>query len=359
MKKYFFLVFLLLVVTSPSMCHPASSPRLSGNNRIIALPNNQKGLDSRSVFVEALDEAKSTIDLAMYDLRDRILIQHLAKAYKRGVKIRIINEQNIYLHGNNIFKEDELPLITLTNLGIEVKPLPPYFITETSNATAHYRFLIVDKKRVIITTANWDAFTFRQTPLMRNFAIILTAEKQPNEVKEIADVFEADWNRLSIAPTNPNLVWGPHQQSEKLQKFMSEAKESITIYQQSFNDPDMTNFLQSLAERGIKIRLLMTPYPFGGHEDTNNRFQEQLLKAGGEVKLSVEMYIHAKIIIVDNKKAYIGSCNFWPQSLKANRELGYITDDVPVIQILRSYFENDWQAAKSYRDGRSNKRDWN
>ncbi len=357
MKKYSFLSLLFLVVVSRFSCY--SMPIHWPASGLLTLPNDQKGQDARSIFAEALDEAKSTIDVAMYDLRDRILIQHLAKAHKRGVKIRIIGEKNIYLHGNNIFKEDELPLITLTNIGVEVKPLPSDFLKENPNATAHYRFLIVDKKYVIITTANWDAFSFRQTPPMRNFAVILTTEKQPKEVKEIVDVFEADWNKQHIPTTSPNLVWGPYQQSEKLQKFMQTAKESISIYQQSFNDPNMTNFLESMIKQGIKVRLIMTPYPFGGPEDTNNSFQEQLLRAGGQVKLSVNMYIHAKVIIVDNKRVYIGSCNFWPQSLRANRELGYITDDVLIVQNLRSHFENDWQAAKSYDEGKRNRRDWN
>jgi phosphatidylserine/phosphatidylglycerophosphate/cardiolipin synthase-like enzyme len=57
--------------------------------------------------------------------------------------------------------------------------------------------------------------------------------------------------------------------------------------------------------------------------------------------------MHAKMILSDDTKAYIGSINFSAQSMDENRELGIILTQADSIQKLTTTFETDWESAKA------------
>src|SRR5258708_36941752 len=57
--------------------------------------------------------------------------------------------------------------------------------------------------------------------------------------------------------------------------------------------------------------------------------------------------MHAKIIVVDGKKAFVGSENISAQSLDQNRELGIIVSDANVLSRLQTTFQKDWAISQS------------
>ena len=63
------------------------------------------------------------------------------------------------------------------------------------------------------------------------------------------------------------------------------------------------------------------------------------------VHLSMGYYIHAKAIIVDEQRAYVGSQNFSRTSLEFNRELGVIVSDPLAVARLTAVFAGDWRSA--------------
>jgi phosphatidylserine/phosphatidylglycerophosphate/cardiolipin synthase-like enzyme len=56
-------------------------------------------------------------------------------------------------------------------------------------------------------------------------------------------------------------------------------------------------------------------------------------------------YMHAKTIVADGKRAYVGSVNFSTHSIEKARELGLLFDDASVIATMKDAFETDWNAA--------------
>ena len=57
------------------------------------------------------------------------------------------------------------------------------------------------------------------------------------------------------------------------------------------------------------------------------------------------LYVHAKAIIADGRRAFVGSENLSTASLDHNRELGVIVADSSAIQVLESTFDGDWAQA--------------
>jgi cardiolipin synthase A/B len=56
--------------------------------------------------------------------------------------------------------------------------------------------------------------------------------------------------------------------------------------------------------------------------------------------------MHAKLILVDGQRAFVGSQNFSTVSLDANREVGIIVADTAVVAQLASVAQGDWATAQ-------------
>jgi phosphatidylserine/phosphatidylglycerophosphate/cardiolipin synthase-like enzyme len=63
------------------------------------------------------------------------------------------------------------------------------------------------------------------------------------------------------------------------------------------------------------------------------------------IRFSKQYIIHAKVIIVDQQRAIIGSINLTRNSLESNRELAIITHDPKVLLKLIIVFKQDWKQA--------------
>jgi cardiolipin synthase A/B len=70
-------------------------------------------------------------------------------------------------------------------------------------------------------------------------------------------------------------------------------------------------------------------------------------QSGVQVREDPQLYMHAKIIVVDNKVAFVGSDNISTQSLDQNRELGIIVSDSSVLHTLQTTFQNDWGVSEN------------
>ena len=65
------------------------------------------------------------------------------------------------------------------------------------------------------------------------------------------------------------------------------------------------------------------------------------------MRYSHTLYMHAKLILVDGQRAFVGSQNFSAISLDANREVGVIVADQAVVTQLASVAQGDWDAAQA------------
>jgi phosphatidylserine/phosphatidylglycerophosphate/cardiolipin synthase-like enzyme len=72
---------------------------------------------------------------------------------------------------------------------------------------------------------------------------------------------------------------------------------------------------------------------------------KELTASGVDIRLSSSLYIHAKLIVADGERAFIGSQNLSATSLDQNRELGIIVDDPVNLARLTRTFAIDFGAA--------------
>ena len=336
-------ILLLVFIATPVIALTSTAQKQLPQDGLIVIPSDETYGPARNLFTNILDGAENKIDLSMYQLKDQGMIDALMRAAKRGIKIRIVTEKNPYQHSYNQDKNNLGGTQQLMQVGVPIQGLAPRFLENNPKAQAHHKILIVDDTYAIVMSCNWDTPTLANT---RDFAMIISKDKNPKDFQEINHIFESDWHNEPADYKSESLIIGPDHQREKFINLFSKAKHTIEIYQQSYNDEKIAKALEEISRKGIKIKLLMMPFPFGGKEDGNSSFQNRLIEAGGEVRLVTTRYIHAKVVIIDGKMAYIGSCNFYPTSLDFNRELGVITQDSSALKRLKNVFEQDWENAE-------------
>jgi phosphatidylserine/phosphatidylglycerophosphate/cardiolipin synthase-like enzyme len=113
----------------------------------------------------------------------------------------------------------------------------------------------------------------------------------------------------------------------------------------------LKEFFENLIERrkaNVKVKVL-----FNWHDDqrsvakTNYTASIFLKNAGVEVKyLSNNRCCHAKIIIIDQEKALLGSHNLSIRSCENNFEMSYLIPDPETIAHLHSVFSHSFNNAK-------------
>jgi putative cardiolipin synthase len=59
--------------------------------------------------------------------------------------------------------------------------------------------------------------------------------------------------------------------------------------------------------------------------------------------------LHAKALIIDNDKVFIGSANLDPRSLRINTEMGFLVISEPFNQTVRNAVEIDLSGANAWR----------
>jgi len=103
--------------------------------------------------------------------------------------------------------------------------------------------------------------------------------------------------------------------------------------------------LDELAARGVELRLLHAELP-------SRPFRAELANhprlVGGGLALRMCPRVHLKAVIVDGALLYLGSANWTGAGLGAkgsgrrNFELGFVTDDGPLLDQVQGFYDRIW-----------------
>jgi phosphatidylserine/phosphatidylglycerophosphate/cardiolipin synthase-like enzyme len=103
----------------------------------------------------------------------------------------------------------------------------------------------------------------------------------------------------------------------------------------------MEHALAAAARGGVRVRVIL-PAPSGTDRDAPG--VALITAAGAQVHRLPQsyLYVHAKAMVVDGRRAFVGSENLSTASLDHNREVGVIVADPDAVQTLESTFDGDW-----------------
>jgi cardiolipin synthase len=286
--------------------------------------------DGMAPFYAAINRARSSVDLVMYELDDPTAERDLVAAQQRGVTVRVLLNRGYYGGGS---PENAAAYSYLHGHGVPVRWSPGYF------ALTHQKTMVIDARTAYIMTLNFVADDYATS---RDFAV---TDSDPADVRAITTTFGADWDGQRItAPSGADLVWSPGALAPQL-RLIDTARRSLDIYNEEMDDPQITGALIAAAHRGVDVKVVMT-----AGSEWDGAFAE-LAAAGVHVRTfaaDASLYIHAKAILADGRTLFLGSENFSAGSLLRNRELGLITTAPAIIHSLAGTFERDDAQASAY-----------
>ncbi|MGO8983885.1 MAG: phospholipase D-like domain-containing protein [Terriglobales bacterium] len=292
---------------------------------LIVLPD-----DSAKPILDAIDGAKKSLRVKMFLFSDPSLMKAVIAAQKRGVKVRIMLNP-ARRDGESENKESSKKLRAG---GIEViDSNPEYDVT-------HEKSMVVDDTTAFVKSLNWETKNLTET---RDYAIVTS---HAHEVGEIIECFEADWARK---PFNGNehshMIWCCGNGRDRIANFIDDAKESIFLQNERYQDAVIVERLVRAARRGVKIHVMARP--------PHKLKKDKLVEAVGGMRIMEDVGIkvhklkhlklHAKMLLADHARAIVGSINLAPGSFDSRRELAIEVRDEDVVARLGKIAHHDWE----------------
>jgi len=286
-----------------------------------------------------VNNAQSTIDMTMYELVDTTFSGDLVNACKRGVKVRVILDQNDEKSSNTAAYNQ---LNAQTNCSAAWAN-PQFQVT-------HEKSMVIDGTTAAILSLNLVTADYSET---RDFAEV---ENDAYDVAAMEATFNSDYGSttdFSYLPGSGDneLIWSPTTAQASLVNLIKNATQTLWVENEEMSASNVVTALENACGRGVTVNITMT-------NDDNTYASEftALVNAGCNVHTYVDnsstLYIHAKVILADygtsGVAAYFGSINFSTASMVENRELGMYVTDAATQQTLHNTLVSDYNGGTNY-----------
>ncbi len=256
-----------------------------------------------SPLLAAINGAVKSVWLEIYLLTNKRVIQALEGDANRGVDVRVMLEPHPAGGANTAVQET---LDRLNAARVQARASAPQF------ALTHEKGMLVDASTVYIMTSNFTnaALGVGTGTHNREYDIVDT---NASEVQAVTAIFQADWERSSASFSAVNLVVSPINARFAFTSLLDSARRTLLLEAEEMNDSSIEQALVAARQRGVRVQVVL-PAPSGSFE--SNQQEIAVLQAGGVlVREDYHLYMHAKLIIVDGREAFVGSENISPQSL--------------------------------------------
>jgi phosphatidylserine/phosphatidylglycerophosphate/cardiolipin synthase-like enzyme len=144
------------------------------------------------------------------------------------------------------------------------------------------------------------------------------------------------------------LIWCTGNGRQRIAQFIDEAKHSLWVQNERYQDPVIIERLVRASMRGVKIKVMMRP--------PHTLKKEKLVEGVGGVRILDDVGIkvhklkglklHAKLLFADGMRAVIGSINLAPGSFDSRRELAIELHDETIASRIHEVLHRDWENSK-------------
>jgi phosphatidylserine/phosphatidylglycerophosphate/cardiolipin synthase-like enzyme len=131
--------------------------------------------DDGDDIIDLIDSAESSIDIEIYVMSSRDVIEALERAKGRGVGIRIIIERNTMGDGNEMVYRE------LASKGFNIR------YAGSAYKLTHSKFIIIDREAVLVGSHNLSNSALRKN---REASVII---RDSRAVQDFIHAFETDW----------------------------------------------------------------------------------------------------------------------------------------------------------------------
>ena len=274
-------------------------------------------------FVQALSEARRSIKITIYQMGEGPILEMLERKARSGVRVQVIFDGAQSSFNHPAFDR-------LHEAGARVHwSSPEFYFT-------HAKTMILDDSVALIATANYDD---AYTATNRDYIV---RDADPDDVAVLKRLFEADWEERSPHIRCTRLLIAPINARTRLLDLIDSATRTLDIETTQLADDDVRRAVLERAESGVAVRVILADPSW---IEANHDAAAFLERHGIPVKFLQNPGVHAKAIVVDDRRAYLGSVNLTYTSISKNREIGLITRERPVLDAMSKTFAGDWAKA--------------
>ena len=326
------------------------------------------GAEFFPALVAAMDAATAEIYLETYifatdGIGDAVKAA-LKRAAARGVTVHLITDW----HGTGRRQVNQLKL-EFNDSGVHHRSFNPWF--RRGVARSHRKICVVDRRIAFVGGLNInddllsDDMSYRPLAAPRwDFAVMLSGPLVDVIQREV----EAQWARLgkldlvsrfelykelratrkimSHDPALADLVVRDNLRNRRTiqrayLRAMGSARKSVLLANPYFAPGrKLRNALASAAARGVDVTLLIGVGQFRLQDSVAHSFYPKLLKSGVKVVEYRKTQLHAKVAVVDDVWATVGSSNCDGLSLFVNQEANIVAKDAAFAKILRQKIQH-------------------
>jgi len=200
--------------------------------------------------------------------------------------------------------------------------------------------MVVDDATAFVKSLNWATENLTET---RDYAIAATHKKG---VSEVLECFEADWDRKPFKPgLSAHMIWCPNDGRERIARFIDEAKHTLFVQNERYQDQVIIERLVRARERGVKVHVMARP----PHTLKKDKLVEGVggLRIMDDVGIKIHklkhLKLHGKMLLRDGLRAIVGSINLAPGSFDDRRELAIEFGDDDIVERLEKIAHHDWK----------------
>jgi phosphatidylserine/phosphatidylglycerophosphate/cardiolipin synthase-like enzyme len=268
--------------------------------------------------LDLIASARASVWMEMYLLTDARAVAALAGRARAGCDVRVILEPTPYLNED----ANQAAAAELAAAGAIVRWATPRF------SFTHAKTLIVDGARLVVMTLNLTSAGLGGN---REY---LAIDDDPADVAVAAAIFAAD-EIGDVAGGAGRVITSPDGSRRALTALIDGAARSLAIAAEELTDRATVAALLAARARGVAVTLV-----WPGPPDAGAAFA-QLAAAGVTVRAVARPLIHAKVVVADEGRLYLGSANFTPTSLDRNRELGLALADAALARRVAATVADD------------------
>lgn len=362
--------------------------KLLKDNQVTILRNGEAAFPA---MLSAIGGARETIALTTYIFENNqtglSFVRALADAHKRGVAVRVVIDGLGLWYSRGIVR-------ALRKEGITVQRFNPPRILPPAlgiNLRNHRKILLVDNELAFAGGMNIGDRHLLERIENKNPTVDIQFCFEGPVVTQLTEIFDDTWSKsggenikgilppLDGGSHNSNysnndkdekgtamcraIADGPDDNLDKLELVfvaaMDSAQRSIRIMTPYFLPTQgMIAILQSAALRGLQVSIVLPAKNNLSyvHWATRNMLWE-LLSCGVKVYYQPGVFVHTKLLLIDEAYALVGSANIDPRSLRLNYELGVeIYDPSLVAELIADFdgvLENSAPVTQEVLDQRS------
>jgi len=313
-----------------------------------------------------INDAKSTIDMTMYEFEDTTFLGDLVAACTRGVTVRVLLDASLKMTNNTPAYD------TLNTSGANCSAV----FSNTAFQATHQKTITVDGTTTAIMTLNLQSQYYSTS---RDFALV---ENDPADIAAIEETFNEDYaagtpyqgtqgpsDFTDQGGAGDDLIWSPTTATSTptsprtaqgdMLGIITSATKTLLIENEEMSASNIVSALEAACKNGVTVQIVMsedsTTAPLSPY--VSNWLDLEAAGCGVHVyaDTTTGLYIHAKAVVADyglsTQNAYVGSINYSAASMTDNRELGLYVTDPTAVMLLNTTMSADYAGGVVFQHG--------